>query len=208
MGRTHDEWGTLSRERCFKILNGRDSRKLCNNTYLELDSNGDPSVRLWGTRILTFKENDVVVLDSGGYETATTRNRFARYSPYRVHTYKDSRYHGWTVYHLGRHYRFENGMEITPESCSTDPVELELFQDVTGIEVKTVRQMEKAIGSLDQTLLQRLYKKAVFIADVILHAPMEFLPLLIGRVPEDYMPAFESRLREGVSTTSPTRDEA
>ena len=194
MPRTSDKWGTLNRERCLEILNGKDSRKLCGNTYLELDSNGDPAVRLWRTKIITFKENDVVVLRSGGWESVTTKNRMARYSPYIPYSWKGQ----WTIYHLGRHYIFKGGMEITLDSCSTDPVELELFQDITGIAVKTLRQMEKAIGSLDQTLLQRLYKKAVFIADVILHAPREFLPLLINNVPEDYMPAFESRLREGV----------
>lgn len=194
MGRTHDQWGTLSRGRCFNILDGRKSRKLCGNTYLELDSDGNPAVRLWSTRILTFKENDAAVLNSGGWESVTTKNRMARYSPYVPYSWKGQ----WIVYHLGRHYIFEDGMEITQDSISTDPVELELFQDITGIAVKTVQQMEKAIGSLDQTMLQKLYRKAVFIADVILHAPREFLPLLIGNVPEDYMPAFESRLREGV----------
>ncbi len=57
-------------------------RKLCNNTYLEVDrAPAEYAVRLHNTRIVTYHRNGRVVLDSGGWMTLTTRERMNTFGP-------------------------------------------------------------------------------------------------------------------------------
>lgn len=198
MATSSDKWGELNRDKCLKILKGKDSRHLCNgNTYLVLDDDNNPAVKLWATNIITFKKDNITVLNTNGWQTVTTRNRLSRYCKYPVFSMNTARYHGWVVYHLDKHYRFEDCMAIAPDGCSTEPLEVEIFNDFTGMEVKNTQEMHKAMKSLDETILLRLLRNPLMVHDVIIGAPREFLPLLIGRVPENYQQVFERRLARG-----------
>lgn len=69
----------------FKKTGKSKSKKVANNT-LEIDhGNGKSSIRLHDTDILTF-ENGKVTLDSGGWQTVTTKQRLNRFLPsgYRI----------------------------------------------------------------------------------------------------------------------------
>jgi hypothetical protein len=63
-------------------LGNRERRKLCNNTWLEKYGT-DICVRLHGTNVLTFRDDGTVVFNSGGYMTATTKDRLNSFGPVR-----------------------------------------------------------------------------------------------------------------------------
>ena len=68
-------------EDAAKLLTGRcrTRRKLENNTYLERHDDGDIAVVLHGTDVVTFKPNGDIILDTGGWQTPTTKDRMNRY---------------------------------------------------------------------------------------------------------------------------------
>lgn len=67
-------------------LTGRNktSRKLANNTYL-VRAEGNIVVRLHDTNIVTYTPDNHIILDSGGWKTATTKDRMNKYSPVFIH---------------------------------------------------------------------------------------------------------------------------
>lgn len=88
-------------------LNGRDRRKIDNNTYLEKRAE-DIAVKLHETDILTFKKSNDVVFNSGGWRTLTTKDRMNKYSPCAINQkngqwYIDGKlYNDGVVYHSGK----------------------------------------------------------------------------------------------------------
>jgi hypothetical protein len=68
-------------------LQGRNSqsRKLANHTYLIRDGE-QIHVRLHSTNVITFNPDDSITLNSGGWHTATTKDRINQYIPagYRI----------------------------------------------------------------------------------------------------------------------------
>ncbi len=72
----------MSRPKLYDVaeaqLNGRDSRKIGNNTYLERRDARTIAVRLHSTDVLTITPT-AVVLDSGGWHTPTTWDRMSDY---------------------------------------------------------------------------------------------------------------------------------
>ena len=59
----------------------RDSKKICDNTYLRRAPEGVIVVRLYNTDILSFFPDDRVKYDSGGWRTSTTKKRMNDYGP-------------------------------------------------------------------------------------------------------------------------------
>ena len=78
------------------FLNGRDKRKYSRNTYFERINDTSIGVKLHSTFIVVIHNNDTIELNTGGWETWTTRNRinkilgflFGPEAP-RVYTTKD-----------------------------------------------------------------------------------------------------------------------
>jgi len=64
-------------------LQGRckDSRKLANNTYAQRRFSGQIAVRLHATDILTFHSDGQIDLNTGGWDTVTTRSRMNDFIP-------------------------------------------------------------------------------------------------------------------------------
>lgn len=77
-----------------QVLNGRDSMRLGNNTYLEKHFCGI-AVRLHSTNIVMFHEDGRVALFTGGYYTVTTKERINQFISGRVYQKK----HVW--YYVG-----------------------------------------------------------------------------------------------------------
>lgn len=61
-------------------LNGRKSRKIGNNTYLERLDDQTIGVKLHSTYVVQYKADGDVILSSGGWHTLTTKQRLNRYS--------------------------------------------------------------------------------------------------------------------------------
>jgi hypothetical protein len=101
------------------ILHGRQSRKLGNNTYLETRPNGAVAVKLHKTDVLTVTPGHVV-LNSGGWQTVTTKDRMNTYLPdgWRVWSERGV----WRIGHGNAsatdatNYTYQDGMTINLES--------------------------------------------------------------------------------------------
>lgn len=77
---THDEAVKM-----VKGISYRTQRKVGNNTYAYILSDGSVAIELHGTRVVTIHADDSVTLNSGGYQTSTTKDRINQYSPMRVY---------------------------------------------------------------------------------------------------------------------------
>lgn len=67
------------------LLTGRNlnSRKIGNNTYLERHLN-DITVKYHDTHVVVYRANGDIVLNSGGYQTATTKDRMNLHTTARI----------------------------------------------------------------------------------------------------------------------------
>lgn len=88
-------------------LNGRDSRKIANNTYLERIDADTVGVRLHRTFVVTIRE-DSVTLNSGGWHTVTTKARMNDYAPCRVSQERGR----WYVDYRGERLDYSDGMTL------------------------------------------------------------------------------------------------
>lgn len=105
------------------ILTGRckTRRKLENNTYLWRDSEDScvVSIRLHATDILTFYQSGRIQVDTGGWNTLTTRDRINRYLPKPWHVYSE---HGATIlsnYSYWTESKPKRGVERVLENSAT-----------------------------------------------------------------------------------------
>ena len=90
------------------ILKNRESKKLCNNTYLRKREKGI-AVQLHQTDIILFKENGDTVLDTGGWKTVTTKDRLNRYLD-GFQVWQEKRI--WYLSGIEKTYTFADGMTI------------------------------------------------------------------------------------------------
>ena len=109
-------------------LDGRDSRKVGNNTYLERNTFYDRAadriasfigVRLHGTYVVRAYEDGTVSLHTGGWHTVTTKDRINAWSPVRVFQHDYTWYvkfqgDGWDV-PKSEWVQFEEGMVVTSD---------------------------------------------------------------------------------------------
>ncbi len=96
------------------MLNGRNSRKIANNTTLVDQGEGVIGLRLHSTVVVVFDDSGHIILNTGGYRTTTTKDRLNRVA----------RAHGWSVYAErfdwyvsapdGTRSEFEDGFTISP----------------------------------------------------------------------------------------------
>lgn len=111
------------------VIGNRESKKLANNTYLvhvqdpDRPSIGkvDLAVRLHNTYIVIFRQDGKVVLNSGGWQTLTTRDRMNRYIP---EPWRISQTQGiWYVTGYGhpenKNRVYQDGMYFELEPCGT-----------------------------------------------------------------------------------------
>jgi hypothetical protein len=102
-----------------KQLQGRnrDARKLANNTYAqrrELHGDNVIAIRLHSTDILTFFRDGSVKVDTGGWQTVTTKERLNRYLPDGIGITQDRRVWYW-LKNGERVALFTEGDTISPE---------------------------------------------------------------------------------------------
>ena len=83
----------------------KTSKKLENNTWLEVTEHGEYAIKLHQTRIITIHSDGTYTLNSGGYRTSTTKDRLNGYAPGpRINTEKG-------LWHYGSHLFFD-GMTV------------------------------------------------------------------------------------------------
>ena len=89
---------------------GKKPRKLTHNTFEYHGEDGSRYIRLYTTDIIEFKANGTIRLDTGGWQTVTTKNRINRFSPCRVWSENSV----WLANYQGQSYTFADGMILYP----------------------------------------------------------------------------------------------
>lgn len=101
------------------MLQGRNatSRKLANNTYANRRGQ-DIAITLHSTDIVLYHIDGSITLNTGGWNTMTTRDRLHAYSPFRVGTERGTLY----VTSNGKRYRFHDGITFGPRGGCKNPL--------------------------------------------------------------------------------------
>lgn len=77
---THSEAVSMVKGRTNKTR-----RKVGNNTYAEILSDGSVGITLHSTCVVRMYEDGTYKLSNGGWLTPTTKDRINKYSPYKVY---------------------------------------------------------------------------------------------------------------------------
>lgn len=94
-----------------KVVRGKrnaNRRKVGNNTYAEILYDGSVAIRLHNTDVVKIHPNGLYTLNSGGWQTVTTKDRINQYSPRRVY----QRNFEWFVDIDGKEHPFIDGMVV------------------------------------------------------------------------------------------------
>jgi hypothetical protein len=162
----------------------RDGRKkpIGNNTWLIIDlidKDEVVSVRLHQTDIVTFWPDGSIVLNSGGWETNTTKSRINDFLD-RPRLYSEKSV--WVVESGDIDYFFEDGMVIKPDgTIDGQPVFAKKLEKITGKSLDTYRELLTALKGLSIEDLIKSWK--MFKRDrgfIATHCREDFLPLTIG----------------------------
>lgn len=101
-----------SYSQAVSLLRGRDSRKIANNTMLAKRGE-NIAVRYHETDVVTFRPDGFAVLNSGGWQTSTTKLRLNECG------FNISQERGvWYLRDSGKSYTFADGMIVGPDSVS------------------------------------------------------------------------------------------
>lgn len=83
-------------------------RKVGNNTYAEILHDNSVGIMLHSTYVVKIHPDNTYTLQTGGWQTSTTKDRINQYSPVRVHQHK----YEWYVTINGKEYPFMEGMVV------------------------------------------------------------------------------------------------
>lgn len=84
-------------------------RKVGNNTYAEILHDNSVGIMLHSTYVVKIHPDDTYTLQTGGWQTVTTKDRINQYSPVRVYQRK----YEWFVNINGKEYPFMEGMVVS-----------------------------------------------------------------------------------------------
>lgn len=83
-------------------------RKVGNNTYAEILHDNSVGIMLHSTYVVKIHEDNTYTLQTGGWQTVTTKDRINQYSPVRVY----QRNYEWFVKINNKEYPFMEGMVV------------------------------------------------------------------------------------------------
>lgn len=124
------------------------SRKVANNTYLEVREGGTIALRLHSTDIVTFTQ-DKVILNSGGWLTITTKDRLNKWIPSGVGVYSTKGV--WFLYSYLRKQnvcRYFDGLELTYGGNPINPQEPEEEFELAEREKSTKAKIAKYVKGM------------------------------------------------------------
>lgn len=91
------------------ILGSRDSKKVANNTFLVRVDKNTIVVRHMQTDVVTINRDGTYILNNGGWQTLTSKDRINTYGPVSVAQKKGN----WFVFDKeGNAIPFVNGMKV------------------------------------------------------------------------------------------------
>ena len=101
---THNEAISMVRGK----RNGK-RRKVGNNTYAEILHDNSVGIMLHSTYVVKIHPDNTYTLQTGGWQTVTTKDRINQYSPVRVY----QRNYEWFVKLNNKEYPFMEGMVVS-----------------------------------------------------------------------------------------------
>lgn len=129
---------------------GIDSKKVANNTYARLDSNGAIVIRYHDTDVVTLFYDGAIRLDSGGWKTLTTKERLNWFLPYSIRVYQESGI--WYLSDNKEVYLFEDGLTISASGEITGAGSLESVKEIENLRKeirKYCKRFAKAVINLE-----------------------------------------------------------
>ena len=111
------EFKRVNRKAQFEAQGIKSSRLVANNTRLTEYLDGHKVLMLHQTDIITWRADGVIVLNNGGWDTVTTRDRFSRFLPdgWRIYRWRGVSYFtkDWHADDFRKKsIKFYNGMEV------------------------------------------------------------------------------------------------
>jgi hypothetical protein len=109
----HPETCEASFDELLDFAKTRRARKLAHNTTLlvNLEEVYDIGIQYHNTEIVTYYENGSVRLNSGGWQTSTTKARFNAFLPRKISVWQNLG--AWYVTTPNGDFEFEDGMVIS-----------------------------------------------------------------------------------------------
>lgn len=101
----------MNHAEAIKMVKGKrnsNRRKVGNNTYAEILHDNSVGIMLHSTYVVKIHEDNTYTLQTGGWQTVTTKDRINQYSPVRVY----QRNYEWFVKINGKEYPFMEGMVV------------------------------------------------------------------------------------------------
>ena len=101
----------MTHAEAIKMVKGKrnaNRRKVGNNTYAEILHDNSVGIMLHSTYVVKIHEDNTYTLQTGGWQTVTTKDRINQYSPVRVYQRK----YEWFVKINGKEYPFMEGMVV------------------------------------------------------------------------------------------------
>ena len=95
------------------ILNGKSQVKIGHNTYMRIEHNeglAEIKIRLHDTDVVTFTEDFNIILDDGGWQTVTTKERINRYLPSGWKLYQKD--YQWFIDADGDTHKYYEGISL------------------------------------------------------------------------------------------------
>jgi len=86
----------------------KNRRKIGNNTYAEILHDNSVGIMLHSTYVVKIHPDNTYTLQTGGWQTSTTKDRINQYSPVRVYQRK----YEWFVRINGKEYPFMENMVV------------------------------------------------------------------------------------------------
>jgi hypothetical protein len=163
-------------------LGDKDSKKICNNTWLERQSDNSIAVKHWRTNIITFHTNGDIVIDTCGYWTVTTKERI---NMILENIYVGSGQYGPILSYKGTEYEYFDGIKIDANgnvnSVKSHPPLVRYLKSVLDIVVDSLEEAYETIKTLDNNKLWKIWQKCTSTRSMIAQVcPIEFLPLTIN----------------------------
>jgi hypothetical protein len=133
------------KEMMENVKDAIDSKVIGNNTIEYHKEDGTRVIRLHLTDIITFNTDNTIVLNSGGYKTATTKERMNRFIPASIVQANSI----WYVKYYSKTYIFKDGITLYPDGTVTG----------YGAEENNKKEINKFIDGYMDKLINRELEK-------------------------------------------------
>lgn len=173
---------------CVDFLHNKCEKKIAPNTWLKWVDPGKIVVQYHSTNIVTFLDNGMTNVNTGGWATRSTMGRMNQVIPYiRAYQIKGTAYlsdsTGLAFYLGDAGNHGELTLNHQGEVIESNPCLGESLGTFLGKEIKSRKDLEKAVRGLTGTEFGRVWKKFRWYGDkrfIARHCDKSNLLLILG----------------------------